>query len=243
MLDMASTLPRAAQKTVLVVVQEPSIRDLIAVNLRCAGFYPVGTATASAGKQLIGEILPDAIVIDMDAEPAEAAALATDLRGVAGTRKVSIVMLSANAAASCGAMRSICGADECVAKPFHPEDLLQRMARMFPSPRASGPGVLRIGRLALDPMGHTVTVDGPEGARELHLPSGEFRLLRYLMDHPDRVLRREQLIAGVWGAKAGIGVRTVDQLVKRLRRVLDGVGLGGTIHTVRGIGYRIAMHA
>jgi two-component system phosphate regulon response regulator PhoB len=240
MLDSVSTTSRSLQKTVLLVFQEPLIRDLIAANLRQAGYYPIATASPKDGRSLVAQVLPDAILIDLDHEREAVSELTAHAQQVSRDRKVPVLMLTGDINAACGLGRAACGADECIAKPFSPHELVLRVARMFATHKASGArGALRVGLLELDPARHTVTGQTPSGMQEIYLRRTEFKLLQHLMTHADRVLRRDQLSLAVWGPGSDVGARTVDQTVKRVRQGLGVVGLEEMVQTVRGVGYRL----
>lgn len=240
MLDPASTIPSPVQRSVLLVIPEPVIRDLVAANLRQAGYYTFATGTPGEGRSLVAQVVPDAIVVDLDFEREAVVELTTGIRQQTRDRRVPVLALTGNAGNVCGSLGSGCQADECVIKPFYPNELVQRLARLFAkAKRASSNGVLRVGLLELDPHRHVATAMTPGGEQELQLRSSEFKLLHHLMAHNDRVLRRDQLTTAVWGENARIDVRTVDQTVKRLRQGLGTVALEDMVQTVRGVGYRL----
>jgi two-component system, OmpR family, phosphate regulon response regulator PhoB len=227
--------PRALHKTVLVVVRESAVRELIAANLRIAGFHPVQADSHAGGTLLMTQVVPDAVVVDIDADMG-AAGFASSVRQLARGHHVPIMMLTGSAGESCGA-------DDCVHKPFVPGDLVLRLSRLLGRPMNDGaPGLLVVGPIELDPDEHSVCVRGLHGSTRLALPGAEFKLLRHFMSAPDRVHSREHLMSRVWHDQTGLDPRTVDQNVKRLRVNLDSVGLHDVIETVRGVGYRLAMH-
>lgn len=224
--------------TVLVLVQEPVVRDIIAAHLRHAGFYPVPADSLEAALRLIAELLPDAAVLDVDAPEVGGLALLRELRAAEGGAGVAVMCL-ASALVRCRDGAQSTRAQMCVGKPFSPKALVARLSQLLDVHAPVRPGVLQIGPLELDPADHTIRVHGSAGAESLRFPGAEFRLLQYLMSTPDRVHSRDQLVAKVWHGHEPIHPRTVDQNIKRLRTSLGGVGLGALIETVRGVGYRL----
>ncbi|MFS8608750.1 MAG: winged helix-turn-helix domain-containing protein, partial [Gammaproteobacteria bacterium] len=125
------------------------------------------------------------------------------------------------------------GADDYVVKPFSFRELAARIKAVMRRAALDDDEVLVAGRLVLDPASHRVTIDGVEVA----LAPTEFRLLKFLMQHPDRVFSRAQLLDRVWGGNVYIEERTVDVHVRRLRQALGPHGYDKLIRTVRGAGY------
>ena len=130
------------------------------------------------------------------------------------------------------------GADDYITKPFSTQELLARIRAVL---RRRAPeqveDTVAIGDLALDGAAHRVSWKG----RAVKLGPTEFKLLHYLMKHPERVHSRQQLLDKVWGDHVFIEERTVDVHVKRLREALGPTG-GALVETVRGVGYRITAH-
>jgi two-component system phosphate regulon response regulator PhoB len=129
------------------------------------------------------------------------------------------------------------GADDYVTKPFAPRELIARIQAVLRRSQSVNDEILRAGALELDAAGHRVVADGAE----IRLGPTEYRLLRFLMAHPDRVYSRTQLLDRVWGANVYVEERTVDVHVRRLRKALAEHGADAYIQTVRGAGYRFSV--
>lgn len=221
---------------ILVVEDEPAIGELIAVNLRHAGFSPTLAPDVSSARRHIDAALPDLIVLDWMLPDASGIELARRLRSESRTREVPILMLTARAQESDKLSGFEAGADDYVTKPFSPRELIARVRALLrrASPAANDEAV-EIAGLRLDPQTFRVTGDGAP----ISLSPTEFKLLHYLMKNPDRVLSRARLLDKVWGDHVYIEERTVDVHVRRLRVALQATGHDRLIETVRGGGYRV----
>jgi two-component system phosphate regulon response regulator PhoB len=244
--DMPQFPPSAPHKTVLVVVEEPAVRELISASLRHAGFVPMQAASAQDGRRLVGEVRPDVIVIDMDSPATADASFALALSAADPSRPVSTVMVTADPGRTCGPDGPACGASLCVAKPFSPRELvglITQHLRPAPPPRQpvqrSARKQLQVGPLELDTERLRLAVRRDGRTQTIDLAPVEVKLLHWLMQHPDLTQGREQIVAAVWGEGSWVEPRTVDQNVKRLRRCLQEVGAGDLVKTVRGVGYRL----
>ena len=218
---------------ILIVEDEPAIAELIAVNLRHNGFQPVWAIDAETAQRELDEILPDAILLDWMLPGESGLALARKWRASARTKPVPILMLTARGDEADRVAGLDAGADDYIVKPFSPRELLARIRAVLRRhvPESSG-GVVKMGDLQLDADTHRVSlVDKP-----LKVGPTEFKLLHYLMRHPERVHSRGSLLDKVWGDHVYIEERTVDVHVKRLRESLGEAG--SMIETVRGAGYR-----
>jgi two-component system, OmpR family, phosphate regulon response regulator PhoB len=129
------------------------------------------------------------------------------------------------------------GADDYVVKPFSPRELVSRVRAVFRrrAPQHSGEA-LDYGPLRIDPVRHEVAVDG----KPIKMGLAEFRLLKFLIGHPERVFSRSQLLDSVWGDHVFIEERTVDVHVLRLRKALMVANAHRLVQTVRGLGYRLS---
>lgn len=222
------TVPR-----ILIVEDEPAIAELIAVNLRHNGFQPVWAIDAETAQRELDEILPDAILLDWMLPGESGLALARKWRAAARTKTIPILMLTARGDEPDRVAGLDAGADDYIVKPFSPRELLARIRAVLRrrAPEASG-GVVKLGDLQLDADTHRVNL----ADKALKVGPTEFKLLHFLMRHPERVHSRGALLDKVWGDHVYIEERTVDVHVKRLRESLGEAG--SMIETVRGAGYR-----
>lgn len=218
---------------ILIVEDEPAIAELIAVNLRHNGFQPVWAIDAETAQRELDEILPDAILLDWMLPGESGLALARKWRAATRTKSVPILMLTARGDEADRVAGLDAGADDYIVKPFSPRELLARIRAVLRrrAPEASG-GVVKMGELQLDADTHRVSLSD----KPLKVGPTEFKLLQYLMRHPERVHSRGSLLDKVWGDHVYIEERTVDVHVKRLRESLGEAG--NMIETVRGAGYR-----
>ncbi len=221
---------------VLIVEDEPSIAELIAVNLRHNGFQPIWAEDGTAAQRELDAVLPDVILLDWMLPGQSGLALARKWRGDGRTRPIPILMLTARGDEPDKVAGLDAGADDYITKPFSTQEMLARIRAVLRrrAPEQVSDTVV-IGELALDSATHRVSWQG----KPFKIGPTEFKLLSYLMKHPERVHSRSQLLDKVWGDHVFIEERTVDVHVKRLREAL-GVA-GGMIETVRGAGYRLTM--
>ena len=225
------------QPRILIVEDEPAIAELIAVNLRHNGLSPVWAEDGDAAQREIDAVLPDLILLDWMLPGQTGVALARRWRADARTKAVPILMLTARGDEADKVRGLDAGADDYITKPFSTQELMARIRAVL---RRRAPDkaedTVALGELALDAAAHRVSWKG----RPLKLGPTEFKLLHFLMKHPERVHSRSQLLDKVWGDHVFIEERTVDVHVKRLRESLGGGG--SMIETVRGAGYRLAAH-
>ncbi len=219
---------------VLIVEDEPDIAELVAVNLRHNGFTPVWAEDGSGAQLEIDAVLPDVILLDWMLPGQSGVALARRWRADPRTKAVPILMITARGDEPDKVAGLDAGADDYITKPFSTQELLARIRAVLRrrAPEQASDSVT-VGGLVLDAAAHRVTWEG----HPLRLGPTEFKLLNYLMHHPERVHSRAQLLDKVWGDHVFIEERTVDVHVKRLREAL-GPG-GALVETVRGAGYRL----
>lgn len=223
---------------VLIVEDEPAIAELIAVNLRHNGFQPVWAEDGVTAQRELDAVLPDVILLDWMLPGASGLALARKWRADSRTKAVPILMLTARGDEPDKVAGLDAGADDYITKPFSTQELLARIRAVL---RRRAPEQIQdkvnIGELILDAAAHRVSWQGDM----VKVGPTEFKLLHYLMKHPERVHSRAQLLDKVWGDHVFIEERTVDVHVKRLREALGMAG--ALIETVRGAGYRLSAQA
>jgi two-component system, OmpR family, phosphate regulon response regulator PhoB len=225
---------------ILIVEDEPAIAELVAINLRHVGYEVAIAADADQAQREIGAALPDLVVLDWMLPGQSGLALARRWRADARTRDLPIIMLTARDQEPDKIAGLDAGADDYLTKPFSTNELLARVRALLRrrAPQALADSV-ELGALRLDPATRRVR----SGERELKMGPTEFRLLHYLITHPERVHSRGWLLDQVWGDHVFIEERTVDVHVKRLREALAPAGCAAMVETVRGVGYRLTLHA
>ena len=227
---------------VLVVEDESAIAELIAINLRHAGFEVTVAADAERAQAAVDRLLPDLVLLDWMLPGQSGIQLAKRWRADARTREMPVIMLTARAEEADKITGLDAGADDYLTKPFSTKELMARIRAVLRrrAPEALDSAV-EVSGLRLDPATRRVTRSFEGELREVRLGPTEFRLLHYLMTHPERVHSRGQLLDRVWGDHVFIEERTVDVHIKRLREALAPVQRAGLIETVRGAGYRLTV--
>ena len=227
---------------ILVVEDEPAIDELVAINLRHAGYEVTLVGDADSARQRVDRALPDLVLLDWMLPGQSGLALAKAWRAESRTRPLPIIMLTARAEEADKLAGLDGGADDYLTKPFSPKELLARIRAVLrrKAPQALDEAV-DVAGLTLDPATRRVTrvIDGV--LREAKVGPTEFRLLHFLMTHPERVHSRTQLLDRVWGDHVFIEERTVDVHIKRLREALAPVDGARLLETVRGAGYRLTQ--
>jgi two-component system phosphate regulon response regulator PhoB len=222
---------------ILVVEDEPAIQELLALNLEHAGHHVLRARDAEQAAELVRHALPDLILLDWMLPGVSGATFARALRQDDRTKQVPIIMLTARGQEQDKVAGLDAGADDYVTKPFSPRELLARIKAVL---RRRAPQLtdepIEISGLRLDPGTHRIAARGAP----VDLGPTEFRLLHFMMAHPERVHSRAHLLDQVWGDHVFVEERTVDVHIRRLRKALEPTGHDRLIETVRGSGYRVA---
>lgn len=230
---MTASRSEDAAPTVVVVEDDPSIADLLDLYLRQGGFRPVLAADAAHGLACIERHEPSIVILDIGL-PGDQDGLDV-LKQIRADGSLPVMMLTARDDEIDRILGLELGADDYVAKPFSPREVVARVRailRRGGATEVATPKVHEVGPVRVDPSRREVAVDGAV----VHLATREFDLLLHLAEHEGIVLSRQQLLDGVWGPEWFGDERTVDVHVRQLRRKL---GDGFDLHTVWGVGYRL----
>jgi two-component system phosphate regulon response regulator PhoB len=221
---------------VLIVEDEADLVTLLRYNLEKEGFRTLVAGDGEEGILLAAEQAPNLILLDWMLPLTSGIEVCRQLRRNARTRDIPIIMLTARGEEADRVRGLNAGADDYVAKPFSPTELVARMRAVL---RRAAPGLsealLRFADIEMDLAAHRVRRNG----RDIHLGPTEFRLLRHFMQHPGRVFSREQLLDLVWGHDVYVEPRTVDVHIRRLRKALNEADETDPIRTVRSAGYAL----
>ena len=223
-------------KTVLIVDDEASIREMLAVALQLAGYQCLEAENAQTAHALIIDHQPDIIVLDWMMQDVSCIELARRLKREPVCADIPIIMLTARSEEDNKVQGLEAGADDYLTKPFSPRELVARLKAVLR--RTATLGVdepIEVEGLRLDPSSHRVS----SGDSALDIGPTEFRLLQFFMTHPERAYSRSQLLDQVWGGNVYIEERTVDVHIRRLRLAL-GPQHQHLVQTVRGMGYRFS---
>jgi two-component system alkaline phosphatase synthesis response regulator PhoP len=225
---------------VLIVEDDRDIADLVAHYLGKAGFT---TQVLSSGREAltaIAAVPPDLIVLDLMLPQVDGLEICRAVRNQAKTAAVPIIMLTARAEESDRIVGLELGADDYIAKPFSPNELVARTRALLRRAQRVNPtrgAAMSYGSIAVNPETHTVS----SGDNAVTLTAKEFLLLEYLLQHRGRVLSRDVLLTDVWGYRYTGGTRTVDVHVRRLREKLPL--LAEALVTIKQFGYKLVEPA
>ncbi len=229
-------MPVSPRGKILVVEDDPSLREIVALGLRREGYQVVEAPDGQAGLDRFAQERPDLVLLDVMLPGLDGFEVC---RAIRRTSLVPVIMLTARTDTVDVVVGLESGADDYITKPFEFPELLARIRSVLRRTRAAEPAEspLRLGPLELDLDSYTVRRDG----EELNLTATEFRLLAALVQHRGQVLTRDQLLEQVWGYTYLGDSRLVDVHVQRLRaKVEPDSAHPQLILTVRGIGYRSA---
>ena len=229
------------QKRILIVEDEPAIRDMVAFALRKAEYEPIHAGDAREAQTAIVDHVPDLILLDWMLPGSSGLELARRWRKDALTRDVPIIMLTARGEENDRVSGLEAGVDDYVVKPFSARELLARIRAVLRRSREDDEdGSVGIGALRIDGAAHRVFADNNGETQPVQIGPTEYRLLHFFMTHPERVYSRSQLLDHVWGGSVYVEERTIDVHIRRLRKTLEPHDLDGMIQTVRGAGYRLS---
>ena len=219
---------------ILVVEDEPAMVELLRYNLESEGFDVASAHDGDEAILAIEEEQPDMVLLDWMLPKVSGIEICRRLRRDQKHSNLPVIMITARGEEADRVRGLDVGADDYVAKPFSPAELMARIRAVL---RRRNPDVgsekLSVADVVVDLVAYKVK----RGSRELRLGPTEFKLLRYFMERAGRVLTREQLLDGVWGQNVYVEDRTVDVHIRRLRKALNEKGEPDLIRTVRAVGY------
>jgi two-component system phosphate regulon response regulator PhoB len=226
--------------TVLVIDDEPDIREVIRFALEGAGFRVLEAGHADEARKLLGSERPDLLLLDWMLPGRSGLELAQQLKQSVKTRSLPIIMISARGEEEDRVRGLDTGSDDYIAKPFSPREMVARVKAVLRRAQPDEPSdEIEIGGLRIDNLSHRVSADGTR----VDIAPTEYRLLHFFMTHADRAFSRSQLLDQVWGDQVYVEERTVDVHVRRLRKALEPSGHDQLLQTVRGVGYRFSDKA
>ncbi|WP_043839088.1 response regulator transcription factor [Muricoccus aerilatus] len=230
---------------VLIVDDDPAIREVVRFALSRAGFDTLEAADGAAGLAAAREASPDLVVLDVMLPEMDGTEMCRALRASGGAAAaIPVLFLSSRDDEVDRIVGLEIGGDDYLTKPFSPRELVARVRAVLrrgapvppvrPAPPAAADEVMRHGRLSLDPGTARVTWDG----REVTLTATEFGLLRTFLRRPGRVLNRDALMDGAYTVERVVSDRTIDSHVRRLRAKFAPLG-AAPVETLPGFGYRL----
>lgn len=224
-------------KRILVVEDEPSIREMLRFALERAQFQVSEAGDAPSARLKLAESRPDLILMDWMMPGVSGIELSRELKGNPLTRDIPIIMVTARADEEDKVRGLNTGCDDYVSKPFSFPELIARIQAVLRRTLPGGAAErLAVAGLEVDHASQRVTVRG----EPVKLGPTEYKLLHFFVSHPERVYTREQVLDRVWGQNVYVEDRTVDVHIRRLRQALAPFGCDGLIQTVRGTGYRFS---
>jgi two-component system, OmpR family, alkaline phosphatase synthesis response regulator PhoP len=218
-----------------VVEDDRDIAELIVHYIRKAGWQPSVSTSGPDGLAAARQHPPDCMVLDLMLPGMDGLEVCRALRSDASTAAIPIIMLTARAEETHRIVGLELGADDYLAKPFSPGELIARIRALLrrTNRTAAAEPEIRFGPIVMDLSRHTVEDEG----RDVKLTAKEFMLLQYFLQHRGRVLSRDVLLGDVWGYRYTGGTRTVDVHVRRLREKLPALVEG--LVTVKQFGYKL----
>lgn len=226
-----------SNKTILVVDDEPAIRDMINTALDVAGYNCLQAENAQQAHGMIIDDQPDLVLLDWMMPGTSGIELIRRLQRDELTKNVPVIFLTAKVAEDNMIQGLESGADDYITKPFSPRALIARINAVLRRSEAELPQEpIQVNQLLFDPVSHRVTIAG----QSITMGPTEFRLLSFFLTHQERVYSRDQILDHVWGGNVYMDERTVDVHIRRLRKAISLEGHDRFVQTVRGAGYRFS---
>ena len=225
------------EQRILVVDDEQPIRDMLSMSLEAVGFEVIEAGSAQEAHGIIVDQKPDLVLLDWMMPGTSGLELLRRLKRSEVTENLPVVMLTAKTEEDSTITGLDSGADDYIAKPFSPRELVSRVKAVLRRTGKDEPKEpIEVKGLLFDPIGHRVSIDN----KLVNLGPTEFKLLQFFLTHQERVYTRDQILDYVWGGNVYIDERTVDVHIRRLRKAVSGSGHDKFVQTVRGSGYRFS---
>ena len=223
--------------TILLVDDEAAIRDMLAIALEAADYNVLQAENAQQAHACIIDRHPDLVLLDWMMPGTTGLELLRRLKRDELTEKIPVIMLTAKAEEDSKISALDAGADDYVAKPFSPRELISRVKAVL---RRIGREELKdaiiVDQMRFDPLSHRVSI----ADKDINLGPTEYRMLQFFLTHQERVYSRDQILDYVWGGNAYLDERTVDVHIRLLRKAISVAGHENYVQTVRGAGYRFS---
>ena len=223
--------------TILLVDDEAAIRDMLAIALEAADYNVLQAENAQQAHACIIDRHPDLVLLDWMMPGTTGLELLRRLKRDELTEKIPVIMLTAKAEEDSKISGLDAGADDYIAKPFSPRELISRVKAVL---RRIGREELKdaiiVDQMRFDPLSHRVSI----ADKDINLGPTEYRMLQFFLTHQERVYSRDQILDYVWGGNAYLDERTVDVHIRRLRKAISVAGHDNYVQTVRGAGYRFS---
>ena len=229
--------------TILIVDDEPAIRDLVDITLDLAGYKSISASNAHEALVSVIDKKPDLVLLDWMLPGGSGIDLARRLRRDEITAAIPIIMLTAKTSEDNKVQGLNVGVDDYVTKPFSPRELVARIKTVLRRVNGTKKNtVLQVFDLQLDPTSHRISIEDSY----IEMGPTEFRLLKFFMLNQEKVFNRDQIQDSVWGANVYLEERTIDVHIRRLRKGLcsvkgTAIDYSKLIQTVRGAGYRFSV--
>ena len=228
-------LATETHKQILIVDRDVATVEPLRLKLSDAGFAVRAITDIGAAVSAVADRPPHLVIVDWNMPGFVGLELINGIRSIRGPQAVRLIILSSLAGEQDVVAGLNFGADDYIAKPFSVREVVARVASVLRSRHRETQSVLlSCDELLLDSSTNRVTAAG----RVIHLRGIEYRLLEFLMSHPNRTFNRTQLLTQVWGGDTEVDERTVDVNVQRLRKILSDCGYEAYVQTIRGFGYR-----
>ncbi len=223
--------------TILLVDDEAPIRDMLAIALEAADYNVLQAENAQQAHACIIDRHPHLVLLDWMMPGTTGLELLRRLKRDELTEKIPVIMLTAKAEEDSKISGLDAGADDYIAKPFSPRELISRVKAVLRRiGREELKDIITVDQLSFDPLSHRVSI----ADKDINLGPTEYRMLQFFLTHQERVYSRDQILDYVWGGNAYLDERTVDVHIRRLRKAISVAGHDNYVQTVRGAGYRFS---